>query len=96
MQKTRNIAKTTAVLLALALGAGAADAKGCLEGAAVGGVAGHVAGDHGLIGAAGGCAIGHHEAAKKDKEKAAAQQSQANAQAASNNAAQASAPADKK
>jgi hypothetical protein len=47
---------------------GAAQAKGCLEGAAVGGVAGHVAGDHGAVGAAGGCAVGHHEAAKKDKK----------------------------
>jgi hypothetical protein len=46
-------------------------AKGCLEGAAVGGVAGHVAGKHGAVGAAGGCAIGHHEANKKDKAAAA-------------------------
>jgi hypothetical protein len=47
---------------------GAVYAKGCLEGAAVGGVAGHVAGKHGVVGAAGGCAIGHHEANKKDKQ----------------------------
>jgi hypothetical protein len=47
---------------------GAAQAKGCMEGAAVGGVAGHVAGKHGVAGAAGGCAIGHHEANKKDKK----------------------------
>jgi len=50
-----------------------AQAKGCIKGAAVGGVAGHVAGKHGVLGAAAGCAIGHHEAAKKDK----AQQQQA-------------------
>ncbi|CAH2799280.1 MAG: hypothetical protein CBARDMAM_4024 [uncultured Caballeronia sp.] len=43
---------------------GAIYAKGCLEGAAVGGVAGK----HGAVGAAGGCAIGHHEANKKDKK----------------------------
>jgi hypothetical protein len=55
---------------------GAAQAKGCLEGAAVGGVAGHVAGKHGAVGAAGGCAVGHHEAAKKDKAKQAAAASQ--------------------
>ncbi|MGV7243228.1 MULTISPECIES: hypothetical protein [Burkholderiaceae] len=53
---------------------GAVYAKGCLEGAAVGGVAGHVAGKHGVVGAAGGCAIGHHEANKKDKQAAAASQ----------------------
>ncbi len=43
---------------------GAAQAKGCLEGAAVGGVAGHMAGHHGLLGAGVGCAVGHHEASK--------------------------------
>ncbi|MDR5757583.1 hypothetical protein [Caballeronia sp. LZ035] len=47
---------------------GAAQAKGCIEGAAVGGVAGHVAGKHGAVGAVGGCAIGHHEASKKEKK----------------------------
>jgi hypothetical protein len=44
-----------------------AQAAGCTKGAVVGGVAGHVAGKHGVAGAAGGCAIGHHEAAKKAK-----------------------------
>ncbi|MDN7182641.1 hypothetical protein M0D69_32425 [Caballeronia sp. SEWSISQ10-4 2] len=48
--------------------AGAVHSEGCLKGAAVGGVAGHVAGKHGAVGAAGGCAIGHHEASKKDKK----------------------------
>jgi hypothetical protein len=36
-----------------------ADAAGCLKGAAVGGIAGHFAGHHGLIGAGIGCAVGH-------------------------------------
>ena len=49
---------------AIALGfGGAAQAKGCIKGAIVGGVAGHMAG-HGKVGAAAGCAIGHHEANK--------------------------------
>lgn len=43
-----------------------ADARGCIKGAIVGGVAGHMAG-HGKMGAAAGCAIGHHNANKKDK-----------------------------
>ena len=47
----------------------AAQAKGCIKGAIVGGVAGHMAG-HGKVGAAAGCAIGHHEANKSDAEKA--------------------------
>ena len=39
-----------------------AAAIGCLSGAAVGGVAGHYAGHHGILGAAAGCAVGHHAA----------------------------------
>jgi len=42
-------------------------AKGCLKGAAVGGVAGHLK-HHGVAGAAAGCAVGHHMANKKGKE----------------------------
>ena len=44
-----------------------AEAKGCLKGAAVGGVAGHYSGHHGLLGAAAGCVIGRHEANKRDR-----------------------------
>ena len=66
----RIFAKATlcaALLGAMALGAPAADAKGCLKGAVVGGVAGHMAG-HGVLGAAGGCAVGHHVANKHERE----------------------------
>jgi len=49
-----------------------ADAKGCIKGAIVGGVAGHMAG-HGKLGAAAGCAIGHHEANKPNPNNANAQ-----------------------
>ena len=38
----------------------AAGAVGCVSGAVAGGVAGHYAGHHGLLGAAAGCAVGHH------------------------------------
>jgi hypothetical protein len=59
------VISTCAVLaFALVVGASAAEAKGCIKGAIVGGVAGHMAHHHGLLGAAAGCAIGHHEAAK--------------------------------
>jgi outer membrane lipoprotein SlyB len=62
--------KLVSIMLAssMFIAAGAAQAKGCIEGAAVGGVAGHVAGKHGTAGAVGGCAIGHHEASKKEKK----------------------------
>ncbi len=65
------LAGLAAFTLTLGLAAPAV-AKGCLKGAAVGGVAGHVAGHHGVLGAAAGCAVGHHEAAKKSKADAAA------------------------
>lgn len=54
----------------LILGASPADAKGCLKGAVVGGVAGHMAG-HGVLGAAGGCAVGHHMANKAERNNSA-------------------------
>jgi hypothetical protein len=41
-----------------------AEAKGCIKGAFLGGIAGHFAGHHGVLGAAAGCLIGHHEANK--------------------------------
>jgi uncharacterized protein YcfJ len=47
----------------------AAEAKGCIKGAIVGGLAGHIAG-HGKVGAVAGCIIGHHEANKRDAQKA--------------------------
>ncbi|OSI24822.1 hypothetical protein BST65_16780 [Bradyrhizobium canariense] len=50
----------------------AGGAKGCIKGAIVGGVAGHMAG-HGKLGAAAGCAIGHHEANKQNQNNSNAQ-----------------------
>ncbi len=61
------ILRCAALLLVLGLASSPALAKGCIKGALVGGLVGHAAGHHGLIGAAAGCAIGHHEAAKKQK-----------------------------
>lgn len=64
--------------LAISLGASLspihANAASCLKGAAVGGVAGHVAGHHALLGAGAGCVIGHHEAAKHAREARAQEQ----------------------
>lgn len=63
-----------AAVLALALAGGvvpsAANAAGCLKGAAVGGAAGHFAGHHGVLGAGAGCVIGHHEASKHARQQA--------------------------
>ena len=63
--------KSIAILMAITLvgAAGAAEARGCLKGAAVGGVAGHFAHHHTVLGAAAGCAVGHHYAKKHDRER---------------------------
>jgi hypothetical protein len=55
-----------AIVVALAA-ISTAEAKGCLKGAAVGGVAGHFSGHHGFLGAAAGCVIGRHEANRRDR-----------------------------
>jgi hypothetical protein len=61
----------TACLFALAL-VSPAEAKGCVKGAIVLGVAGHMAG-HGKLGAAAGCVIGHHQANKQNPNNSNAQ-----------------------
>ena len=53
-----------------------AHAAGCLKGAVIGGVAGHFAGHHGVLGAGAGCAIGHHEASKEARAQQQQQQQQ--------------------
>ena len=67
------------VALTLAAVPMASEAKGCLKGAVVGGVAGHFVKNHGVLGAAAGCAIGTHQANKRDRE---AQAASANSQVA--------------
>lgn len=48
-------------------------AKGCLKGAAVGGVGGHFVGKgHAVAGAVIGCAVGHHRAKVAARQQAAA------------------------
>jgi hypothetical protein len=63
----KQILASVAVAISLTLVAVPADAKGCLKGAVIGGVVGHFAGHHGWLGAAAGCAIGHHEAKKHQR-----------------------------
>ena len=62
------MAITAALLASAALLPAQAEAAGCIKGAIVGGVAGHFAGRHGMLGAGAGCAIGHHEANKRERE----------------------------
>ena len=69
MKIASTLLAATAALTFLTMGV-PAEAKGCIKGAAVGGVGGHFAGHHGLIGAVGGCVVGRHMANKKEKEAA--------------------------
>lgn len=57
----------TALILALSVaGTTPALAKGCIRGAAAGGVAGHFVGKgHAVAGAAVGCVVAHHHYAKQ-------------------------------
>jgi hypothetical protein len=57
------------VMAAMAVAAPAANAKGCLKGAAAGAVGGHFLHHHGLLGAGIGCAIGHHHAKVKARHQ---------------------------
>jgi hypothetical protein len=57
--------RCAAMAIALSVLSVPPDAKRCIKGAIIGGLAGHLAGHHGTLGAAAGCAIGHHEAAKQ-------------------------------
>jgi outer membrane lipoprotein SlyB len=59
-----------ALALSLLASPGSAEAKGCIKGAIVGGAAGHLA-HHGVLGAIGGCVVGHHMASEKEKRNAA-------------------------
>jgi hypothetical protein len=69
----KSLLAVTVAVAAMGFAAPAVYAKGCLKGAAVGGVGGHVAGGHGVAGAAAGCLVGRHMANKKAKQQAPAQ-----------------------
>lgn len=73
--------KTQLMIAALTIAMVSGNAQaGCLGGAVVGGVAGHMAHHHGLAGAAAGCFVGHEMAVHKKKklaeQKAAARAAQ--------------------
>ena len=68
MKKTSQVLGLS-LCIALAAFSTGASAKGCLKGAAAGGVAGHFLHRHGVIGAAAGCAIGHHHAKQKQEQQ---------------------------
>jgi hypothetical protein len=80
------MAMVSALVLTAGIMSSAANAAGCLKGAAVGGVAGHFAGHHGVLGAGAGCVIGHHEASKHARQQAT--QNQGSRSSATSNSGQ--------
>lgn len=62
-------------LLAASLALGGTAQAGCLGGAVVGGVGGHFA-HHPVLGAVGGCVVGHHLAVVKKRQMRLARQTQ--------------------
>jgi len=54
----RVIAKAAAVALITLVGIGSAEAKGCIKGAIIGGLAGHYLAERGVVGAVAGCLAG--------------------------------------
>src|SRR5207237_5159231 len=66
----KSIAIAAAVgLAALSLSSPPANAAGCLKGAILGGIAGHYAGDHPLLGAGAGCLIGRQWANRSARQQ---------------------------
>ncbi|RVU17218.1 hypothetical protein [Methylobacterium oryzihabitans] len=65
----RIVAKAAVVTAVTLLGVGAAEAKGCIKGAIIGGVAGHYLADRGVIGAVAGCLGGRYIANRRAKQR---------------------------
>ena len=64
-----------AAVLATSLTLGGTAQAGCLGGAVVGGVGGHFV-HHPILGAVGGCVVGHHMAVVKKRQMRLARQTQ--------------------
>ncbi len=65
----KTLAAGLAVIAALSIAPlQGAQAKGCIEGAFVGGIAGHYLHHHAVLGAIAGCAVGHHLAHEHDRD----------------------------
>ena len=54
----RTIARAAAVAVITFVSVGAAEAKGCIKGAIIGGIAGHYLAERGVVGAVAGCLAG--------------------------------------
>jgi uncharacterized protein YcfJ len=60
MEMLMKIAPTVIAAMVFVAGAGQAEARGCIKGAIIGGVAGHYLADRGVVGAVAGCLGGRY------------------------------------
>ncbi|GJD49805.1 hypothetical protein OPKNFCMD_2539 [Methylobacterium crusticola] len=60
----RVVGTASAMVVITLMGIGAAEAKGCIKGAIIGGVAGHYLANRGIVGAVAGCLGGRYIAAR--------------------------------
>ena len=65
----RIVSTLSAVALATLVSAGAAEAKGCIKGAIIGGLAGHYLAERGVVGAVAGCLGGRDLANRKARRE---------------------------
>ncbi|KQP10934.1 hypothetical protein ASF28_07630 [Methylobacterium sp. Leaf99] len=65
----RIVSTLSAVALATLVSAGAAEAKGCIKGAIIGGLAGHYLAERGVVGAVAGCLGGRYLANRKARRE---------------------------
>jgi hypothetical protein len=63
------VVAAVAMLTVVGFATSPVNASGCVKGAVVGGVAGHVVAHHGLLGATAGCMIGRHESNKRTRSE---------------------------
>lgn len=59
------VARVSVLAIVTLMGVGAAEAKGCIKGAIIGGIAGHYLAERGVVGAVAGCLGGRYLANRR-------------------------------
>ncbi|MGU3547301.1 hypothetical protein [Methylobacterium sp. A52T] len=65
----RIVGQASAIALVTLMSVGAAEAKGCIKGAIIGGLAGHYLAERGVVGAVAGCLGGRYLANRQARRK---------------------------
>ncbi|GJD87789.1 hypothetical protein BHAOGJBA_1294 [Methylobacterium hispanicum] len=65
----RLVGHAAAIAIVTLMGAGAAEAKGCIKGAIIGGLAGHYLAERGVVGAVAGCLGGRYLANRQARRQ---------------------------